>query len=34
MVNPGTPVMTMRSTDDRLVVELEDGRTISVPLSW
>ena len=22
------------ATDDRLVVELEDGRTISLPLSW
>jgi hypothetical protein len=24
----------VRATDDRLVIELEDGRTISLPLSW
>jgi hypothetical protein len=24
----------VHATDDRLVVELEDGRTISLPLSW
>jgi hypothetical protein len=34
MVNPGERVMSVRSTDDVLVVELEDGRTISVPLTW
>ena len=26
--------MNVSSTDDVLVVELEDGRTISVPLTW
>ena len=34
MVNPGVRVMHVSSTDDLLVVELEDGRTISVPLAW
>ena len=34
MVNPGERVMNVSSTDDVLVVELEDGRTISVPLTW
>jgi hypothetical protein len=34
MVNPGARVMNVSSTDDLLVVELEDGRTISVPLAW
>jgi hypothetical protein len=34
MVNPGERVMNVTSTDDILVVELEDGRTISVPLTW
>jgi hypothetical protein len=34
MVNPGARVMNVSSTDDLLVVELEDGRTISVPLTW
>jgi hypothetical protein len=34
MVNPGARVMNVSSTDDILVVELEDGRTISVPLTW
>jgi Protein of unknown function (DUF2442) len=34
MVNPGARVMNVTSTDDVLVVELEDGRTISVPLTW
>ncbi|MFW6329848.1 MAG: DUF2442 domain-containing protein [Alkalispirochaetaceae bacterium] len=24
----------VRATDDKLVVELEDGRVISLPLSW
>ncbi|MFM7551157.1 MAG: DUF2442 domain-containing protein [Cyanobacteriota bacterium] len=32
MVNPGARVMHVSSTDDFLVVELEDGRTISAPL--
>ena len=34
MVNPGARVMHVSSTDDLLVVELEDGRTISAPLAW
>jgi hypothetical protein len=34
MVNPGVRVMHVSSTDDVLVVELEDGRTISAPLAW
>ena len=34
MVNPGERVMNVSSTDDILVVELEDGRIISVPLTW
>jgi hypothetical protein len=34
MVNPGARVMNVSSTDHVLVVDLEDGRTISVPLAW
>jgi hypothetical protein len=34
MVNPGSRVMNVSSTDHVLVVDLEDGRTISVPLAW
>jgi Protein of unknown function (DUF2442) len=34
MVNARARVMNVTSTDDVLVVELEDGRTISVPLAW
>jgi hypothetical protein len=34
MINPGARVMNVNSNDDVLVVELEDGRTISVPLPW
>lgn len=34
MVNPGARVIHVSSTDDILVVELEDGRTISAPLAW
>ena len=34
MVNPGTHVMTVSSTTDDLTVQLEDGRSISVPLAW
>ena len=26
--------MTARVTDDELIVDLKDGRTISVPLAW
>jgi hypothetical protein len=34
MVNPGARVMNVSSTYNVLVVELEDGRTISAPLAW
>ncbi len=34
MVNLGARVMNVSSNDAVLVVELEDGRTISVPLTW
>jgi hypothetical protein len=32
--NPGERVKAVRFTRDRLVVDLIDGRTISVPLAW
>jgi uncharacterized protein DUF2442 len=32
--NPGEAVLDVRFTDDDLVVDLVDGRTISVPLVW
>ncbi len=32
--SPGERVMDVRCTDDALVVDLADGRTISVPLVW
>ena len=32
--SPGERVMDLRCTDDSLVVDLADGRTISVPLVW
>jgi hypothetical protein len=31
---PGEKVKNVRLTDDELVVDLLDGRTISVPLAW
>ena len=34
MANPGERVTTVSSTDIQLTVELEDGRSISVPLAW
>ena len=34
MANPGERVMNVSSTDIHLIVELEDGRSISVPLTW
>ena len=34
MVNPGEKVSGVACTDDKLIVDLEDGRTISVPLVW
>ncbi len=33
-VKPGERVKSVRFTDDTLVVDLLDGRTISVPLVW
>jgi hypothetical protein len=33
-LNAGARVRDVRSTDDSLVVDLMDGRTISVPLAW
>ena len=32
--NPGERVKDVRCTQDELVVDLLDGRTISVPLAW
>jgi len=32
--SPGERVKDVRFTDDALVVDLLDGRTISVPLTW
>ena len=32
--NPGERVKAVQLTDDRLSVDLQDGRTIVVPLSW
>ncbi len=32
--NPGEHVKAVRFTDERLTVDLEDGRTITVPLAW
>jgi hypothetical protein len=31
---PGEKVKDVRFTDDLLIVDLADGRTISVPLAW
>lgn len=31
---PGERVLDVRFTDDLLVVDLADGRTVSVPLAW
>lgn len=33
-VSPGERVKDVRFTDDVLIVDLFDGRTISVPLAW
>ena len=33
-VKPGERVKDVRLTDDSLIVDLFDGRTISVPLVW
>ncbi len=34
MANPGERIKTVNCTDDLLIVDLADGRTISVPLAW
>jgi hypothetical protein len=34
MMNPGERVRDVRTTEDELIVDLVDGRTISVPLAW
>jgi hypothetical protein len=34
MVNPGERVTNVASTKDYLMVDLADGRSISVPLAW
>ena len=34
MANPGERVVNVSSTDIQLVVDLEDGRSILVPLTW
>ena len=34
MANPGERVTNVASTEDNLIVDLADGRSISVPLAW
>jgi hypothetical protein len=34
MANPGERVIEVSCTEDKLTVELADGRSISVPLAW
>ena len=34
MANPGERVIEVACTEDKLVVDLADGRSISVPLAW
>lgn len=34
MANPGEGVVNVSTTDASLTVELEDGRSLSVPLAW
>jgi hypothetical protein len=34
IANPGERVTNVASTADNLIVELADGRSISVPLAW
>ncbi|TVS05918.1 MAG: DUF2442 domain-containing protein [Cyanobium sp. PLM2.Bin73] len=34
MVNSGERVTDVACTEDKLIVDLADGRTISVPLAW
>jgi len=33
-INPGERVKAVRFSEDSLIVDLTDGRTISVPLAW
>jgi len=34
MANPGERVTDVALTEDRLIVDLADGPTVSVPLAW
>lgn len=34
MANPGEQVSDVACSEDKLIVDLADGRTISVPLDW
>jgi hypothetical protein len=34
MLNPGERVTVVALTEDKLIVDLADGRSISVPLAW
>ena len=34
MANPGERVIEVTCTEDKLIVDLADGRSISVPLAW
>lgn len=34
MANPGERVTEVACTEDNLIVDLADGRSISVPLAW
>ena len=34
MANPGEQVTDVALTEDRLIVDLADGRSISMPLAW
>jgi hypothetical protein len=34
MANPGERVTDVECTEDKLTVDLADGRSISVPLAW
>ena len=34
MANPGERVIEVACTEDKLTVDLADGRSISVPLAW
>lgn len=34
MANPGERVIEVACTEDKLIVDLADGRSISVPMAW